>query len=313
MPKPYVLPLSRDVLLEESDELPLGRHVFLERVLLWIVVLGALLMLATPAFADLIFSTGDPDGKIATASRPGSPAGIEIESADDFILNRLTEIDSATFTGILTGANPIITQVVVEIYRVFPKDSDTSRTPNVNTRTNSPSDVELVGRDSQVAGELSFTTTEVSPALFVQNSVLNGINPKPNQQTGGEGPISGEEIQFNVTFDQPIVLLPDHYFFVPQVLLGDPSNQFFWLSAPKPIMGGTGPFTPDLQSWVRNGDLAPDWSRVGTDIVGPPAAGGAAPTFNAAFSLSGEVPEPGSLVLLGIGGLVAWWLLRRKS
>ena len=167
MPKPYEFRLDRDFVLE--------------RALLWIVVLGALLMLATPAFADLIFSTGNPDGKIATASRPDSPAGVEIESADDFVLTKPTQLDSATFTGVITGLNPIITQVIVEIYRVFPLDSDTSRTPNVNTRTNSPSDNEFVGRDSAVAGELSFTTTQLSAAFFVQNSVLNGINPKPNQ------------------------------------------------------------------------------------------------------------------------------------
>jgi len=214
---------------------------------------------------------------------------------------------------VITGLSPIITQVVVEIYRVFPNDSDALRTPNVTTRMNSPSDVEFVGRDSAVAGELSFTTTQVSAAFFVQNSILNDINPKPNQQTGGEGSISGEEVQFNVTFTEPIDLLPDHYFFVPQVLTSDPSNQFFWLSAPKPITGGTGPFLPDLQSWVRNGNLNPDWSRVGTDIVGPPATGGPAPTFNAAFSLSGEVPEPTTLVLFGVGALAIWWLLRRKS
>jgi hypothetical protein len=39
---------------------------------------------ATPS--ALIFSTGDTDGKIATATRPGVPGGpFEIESADDFI------------------------------------------------------------------------------------------------------------------------------------------------------------------------------------------------------------------------------------
>jgi hypothetical protein len=38
---------------------------------------------------------------------------------------------------------------------------------------------------------------------------------------------------------------------------------------------------PDLQSWIRNDALAPDWLRIGTDITGQGP-------FNAAFSLSGE-------------------------
>ena len=43
---------------------------------------------------------------------------------------------------------------------------------------------------------------------------------------------------------------------------------------------------PDLQSWIRNDALAPDWLRIGTDITaqGP---------FNAAFSLSGETDADG--------------------
>ena len=64
-------------------------------------------------------------------------------SADDFALTHATSITSATFTGLLSGGATVgdIGEVVVEIYRVFPKDSDTVRTPNVPTRVNSPSDV----------------------------------------------------------------------------------------------------------------------------------------------------------------------------
>jgi hypothetical protein len=97
-----------------------------------------------------------------------------------------------------------------------------------------------------------------------------------------------------VTFNTPFVLPADHYFFVPQVQLD--SGDFLWLSAPRPIVSPRTPFPPgftDLQSWTRDAALEPDWLRVGTDIVGPLATGGPAPTFNAAFSLSGTVvPEP---------------------
>ena len=38
------------------------------------------------------FSTGNPDGKMATGSRPSSGGNIEIESADDFVLTQATNI-----------------------------------------------------------------------------------------------------------------------------------------------------------------------------------------------------------------------------
>ena len=81
------------------------------------------LLSAMPASADdtFFFSTGNPDGKMATATRPSSPGKIEIESADDFVLTGSTAIDSATFTGLLPrGAPPSdVSEVRVEIYRSF--------------------------------------------------------------------------------------------------------------------------------------------------------------------------------------------------
>src|SRR4030095_13754532 len=56
----------------------------------------------------------------------------------------------------------------------------------------------------------------------------------------------------------------------------------------------------DLQAWIRNENLAPDWLRVGTDIVG----GNPVPTFNSAFSLSGTIiPEPAGVMILGVAEL----------
>jgi hypothetical protein len=143
--------------------------------------------------------------------------------------------------------------------------------------------------------------------------VINGINASPNQFTGGEGAVTGEEVQFNITFLTPFLVgATDHDFFRPEVALS--SGNFLWLSAPKPIVSpGTalqfpgGP-TTDLQSWIRNdgaGALAPDWERIGTDVTdqGP---------FNATFSLSGTVvPEPSGMVLAGVG-LCALILLQRR-
>src|SRR2546428_1223359 len=257
--------------------------------------IGITIVPGAQANSSFSFSTGSPDGKIATASRP-SGVSIEVETADDFILTSATTIDHATFVGLLPTTEPLTSavQVRIEIYRVFPKDSVDPPSGNVPTRVNSPSDNAFDQRDSTVVGDLTYTATLLSPSFTAANSVVNGIHPIPNQFTGGEGPVTGEEVQFNVTLTKPFTLPADHYFFVPQVSLSD--GNFLSLSAPKPITGGTGPFTPDLQTWIRNADLDPDWLRIGTDIThgGP---------FNAVFSLSGtssvigvpEFPIPGVL------------------
>lgn len=149
------------------------------------------------------------------------------------------------------------------------------------------------------------TASTIGP-FSASNSVLNGIHPSPGQTTGGEGPVSGSEVQLTVTFNTPFDLPADHYFFIPQVLLNNGSN-FFWLSSPKPIGADGTPFSPDLQAWIRNANLDPDWLRIGTDIIG----GTTPPTFNMSFSLNGTVvPEPaaGSLV----AGMAALLMCRRR-
>jgi hypothetical protein len=281
------------------------------------LVVSMVALLAVPAAANaFFFSTGNPDGKIATLARVGSLAGIQTETADDFLLTAsLTHITSATFVGLIPlGVSPSsIAQVEVEFYRVFPNDSDVSRTsgpptfstPKVPTRVNSPADVEIASatRDS-LAGTLSFTPGIISSTFTALNSVVNGINPKPNQFTGGEGSVTGQEVEIDVIFTTSVDLAAGHYFFRPELLLSTGDN-FLWLSAPKPIVSPGTPFKPDLQSWIRNDDLAPDWLRIGTDITGQGP-------FNATFSLSGtSVPEPSTWALLSAGvGVLSFW--RRK-
>ncbi len=253
--------------------------------------------LATQASAGIFsFSTGNPDGKIATGSRPASGGKIEIESADDFIASSAVSINHATFTGLIPTGVPLssIGEVRVEIYRVFPKDSTDPPSGKVPTRANSPSDVEFADRDT-ASSNLTFSVNVVNGSFSAANSALNGIHPKPNQFTGGEGPVSGQEVTFDVTFTTPFTLPADHYFFVPQVELSG-SGDFLWLSAPKPIVPPGTPFTPDLQSWIRDENLAPDWLRIGTDITGQGP-------FNAAFSLDGVsgIPELATWAMMVIG------------
>ena len=117
----------------------------------------------------------------------------------------------------------------------------------------------------------------------VGNTVINNLKVA-TAPPGGEGATAGEEVEITITFTSPIILPAGHYFFRPEVLLTN--GDFLYLSAPKTI-----PAPKDLQAWIRNSNLAPDWLRIGTDIVG----GAAAPNFNMTFSLAGEtVPEAGT-------------------
>lgn len=256
---------------------------------------------ALPALASgFSFTTGTPDGRMAALSQPASSGKVETETADDFILTDHTLINSATFTGLIS-AGATTQQIVVEIYRVFPLDSVSPPSGNVPSRNNSPGDNELLDR-SLLAGTLSFTTTPLSANFSAANSVVNGINKKPNQNTLGEGPVSGEEVQFNITFSTPIDLTAGHYFFVPQLQLS--TGNFLWLSTIGPAQ-----FTGDLQAWIRNADLDPDWLRIGTDIVG----GATPPTFDMAFSLNGNVvPEPSTVIFLVTGLGMMSGAVRRK-
>src|SRR5437899_13055756 len=89
--------------------------------------LASLLLVSQASAAAFSFSTGDPDGKMATLSRPSSPGKIQTETADDFIIvSNITLISQATFTGLIPSGAPLTSaeNVEVEIYHVLPNDSD---------------------------------------------------------------------------------------------------------------------------------------------------------------------------------------------
>lgn len=274
------------------------------------VCIGIAVLLANGAAASILFSTGNPDGLLGALSQPGTASLPETETADDFILGQSALINGATFTGLVPLGTSLAAldaaEVEIELYHIFPVDSTIPPDARVPTRANSPSDTEFAAFD-KAAGDISIMAAIVNPSLSVGNSVVIGINAVPDQTTHGEGPVTGEVVHFTVMFNTPFLVGgTDHDFFRPEVGLA--SGNFLWLSAPRPIVAPGTPFTGDLQAWIRNAPLDPDWLRIGTDIIG----GATPPTFNMTFSLLGTpVPEPTAVTLL-CGGLIGMAVWRRR-
>jgi len=250
------------------------------------------LSLSTFASADpFFFSTGTPDGLLAALSQPADKERPDTETADDFILADTTTIAQATIVGLIpTGAALTdIDNVEVELYHVFPRDSVELPAIKVPSRANSPADVEIGDATRDAKREtLSFSAEILNPSFQALNSVTDGIHAAPANLTHGDGAARGQAVEITITFTPPIVLPADHYFFRPQVEVT--GGQFLFLSAPKPLVAPGTPFLGDLQAWIRNSALQPDWLRIGTDIIGdtPPR------TFNMTVSMTGNtVPDVG--------------------
>jgi hypothetical protein len=130
---------------------------------------------------------------------------------------------------------------------------------------------------------------QLAASFKASNSVQpGGIGIK----TGGNGPVTGQEVEIDAAFSDPFSLPADHYFFVPQV------------SSTAVISSGCPRRSPELA--FDDPGIAPDWLRVGTDIVGAGA-------FDATFSLTGARYRSRP-VLLVLGTAVAGLgLLRRRS
>src|SRR2546428_2497594 len=122
----------------------------MRRIPCFLAAFGLALMLGGTASAGtFFFSTGAPDGRIASASYPEGRGKTEHESADDFILTGRTVLQTASFTGVLFQGGPgEIREVNVELYHVFPQDSNATRTPQLPTRMNSPADEAFDARSS---------------------------------------------------------------------------------------------------------------------------------------------------------------------
>jgi hypothetical protein len=87
------------------------------------LILGAMLAASAPGAS--IYNNLTPNNQMGAATRPDSSGAFEI----DFFLGSQTFINSASFVGLIVpgpGGTAAISQVVPEIYRVFPADSNAS-------------------------------------------------------------------------------------------------------------------------------------------------------------------------------------------
>ena len=232
-----------------------------------LVVLGATFFCGIASAQDNKFfvSTGNPDGKLGALSRRPSIGKLETETADDFVLNQTTVISGATITGLIFPATPLanITNVEVELYHRFPQDSANpdALAGNVPSRANSPSDVEIdsATRDASF-GTLRFAVRLLNANSMVLNSVVDGINKKPNSTTHGEGPATGEEVEIGITFTTPILLPAGHYFFRPEVLVTG-GGDFLFLSARDPSCR----LGPRSLAICKHGFATRIWRRIGCE------------------------------------------------
>jgi hypothetical protein len=148
-----------------------------------VAILGLAAASAMPVHAGVLYNNLTPTDAMGIASRPDGPDpdSFEIEAADDFVLASHSFVTSASFIGILlpgpSGALPTVSDVIIEMYRVFPKDSDTVRVPKVPTRTNSPSDVAFASKDA-AGGDLAFATSTLNASFTVLNSVQQGASSR---------------------------------------------------------------------------------------------------------------------------------------
>jgi len=256
-----------------------------------VLTIGCFAGVASAQDTRVSINTGNPDGKLGALSRRPSVDKKETETADDFVLRQTTILNGASIVGLIPVGTQLtdITNVEVEIYQIFPGDSVQPPSGNVPSRANSPADVEIdsATRDASL-GSLAFKATLLNGNFTVEKTVVNGINKKPGNVTHGEPSQTGEEVQIDITFTRPIVLPGGHYFFRPEVQVTN--GDFLFVSAPRPIVAPGTAIPGDLQAWIRNADLSPDWLRIGTDIIA-----GDPPTFNMTFSLNGTaILTPGT-------------------
>jgi hypothetical protein len=262
-------------------------------------------------------------GQIGFLSQQNSQP--ETEAIDDFVINPAAfpsgfTVNRVRAQALLTDPNAQITNLTVELYRTFPVDSNTTRSPQF-TRTNGPSDN---GQDfadfASKEGKLSFTRSVQNPTFVLDRTIEPGADGKGVQVTDDT---SGQLVLLDMSLGSGITLAPTnpfpsdnatHYWL--ELTAEVSSGEFYWVQGtfPRSVPGGAPAAGEDRQTWFTTELISPDFRRV-SDIINQ-QDGTTAPVFNSSMEIigrAGAVPEPSMLMLLAsVGGLLVVATRRRR-
>ena len=180
------------------DGMRTPRRIAISRGSLIGAALALTACLTTPLWAaPFFFATGSPNTLLGALSRRSSPGKVETETADDFFLQETTVITHATIFGLIPAGTPLenIRDVEVEVYHVFPMDSDVGRTSGsptfstsaVPTRNNSPSDSEIdTATRARTAGTLAVSARVLNTSFTAGTTVpaAERIAARPRRRGG---------------------------------------------------------------------------------------------------------------------------------
>ncbi|MGB8699427.1 MAG: hypothetical protein WCD18_08435 [Thermosynechococcaceae cyanobacterium] len=235
-----------------------------------------------------LWNTLQPNNAIAFSSQGQVPD----EAADDFTVTNKkgVRVTDVSFLGIFTKEDAKIKDINLAFYKVFPEDSDLTRTP-ATVRVNGPADDEFKAF-SLADKQLTFKAKELQDSFRVKQTIIPSSGPNAPGFGSGKagGPIQGELRRIDVKLAKPLWLKPGAIFL--SIVVNPSSGKFFRLAGSRP------PIVPsplptdviDRQAWFRTNAgfknaLEPDWVR-GSDVLNK-QDGTAEPAFNLAFKVQG--------------------------
>lgn len=283
--------------------------VFMRALL--ILVAGLLIVPAT-AQAAVLWDTLQANPAYGVLADEHQP--IISEAADDFWFPASTapafQLTGARAYFLTSNPNPNWSEFHFELYQTYPVDSNASRTP-ASVRTNGPADTEFLHRMWSM-GDVTPTINSLG-TFAVNNTILPGTAHRFGVVAPG---ITGSLWDITLMLMNPYTLNPasgpsaqqNHYWLS---ISGEaPNSDIYWITGARPPLSPSG-VQDDRQAWITSSAFSPDWRRL-SDVINQ-QDGTLTPGYNLSFQILGNVvPEPGSLLVLGLGGLSMLGLMRRR-